>query len=155
MAKAAKKSTTTTAKSSAPKKKKAAPKHSAVIVECVRYAQSIAAYAAGFQTDTTADSEIAAAGGPLGKVALDNAEMALGKLVGATKAGKVVLSVHEMHAVAAACDILMRVDARGCALNEVQRDFVECFALSAITYFRHAEEVASREAVCAQGNAAS
>jgi hypothetical protein len=143
---------TTTPRKPAPKKptsKKTAPKHSEIITECVRYAQSIAAYGAGFEADTSDDSEIAAAGGPLGKVALANAEMALVKLINATESGAVVLSASEMKAMAAACDILMRVDARGSALTETQRDFVEGFALSAITYFKHAEESAEahKEAV--------
>jgi hypothetical protein len=142
-------------KSAAPKKKKAAPKYSSIIMDCVRYAQSLAAYGAGFEADTTDDNEIASAGGPLGKVALDNAEVALAKLTSATQAGRVILTFNEMHALAAACYILTRVDARGSALTETQRDFVECFARSAVVYFRHAEEVASKAAVNAQGDAAT
>jgi hypothetical protein len=50
MPKAAKKTTTTKA-TSAPKKM-ATPQHSAIIKECVRYLQSVAAYVAGFEADT-------------------------------------------------------------------------------------------------------
>ena len=41
-------------KSAAPKKKKAAPKYSSIIMDCVRYAQSLAAYQLGALHDTIA-----------------------------------------------------------------------------------------------------
>jgi hypothetical protein len=144
----AKKQTTTTKATSAPKKK-ATPQHSAIIKECVRYLQSVAAYVAGFEADT-GEFEIAGAGGPLGDAALVNAERALIAL-SATRRGKKVLTVHEIKAMAAACETLMSVDAKGCVLYGVQKDFIESFARATVAYFEHAAEIAHQEGKHAQG----
>ena len=151
MPKAARKTTTTQATSSAPKKK-AAPQNSAIIMECIKYVQSVAAYVAGFEADH-GDFEIAGAGGPLGDAALGNAERALCKLIAlsTTRGGKKVFSVHEIKAMAAACETLMSVDAKGSVLYGVRKDFIESFARATVAYFEHAAEIASQEEKHAQG----
>jgi hypothetical protein len=62
----------------------------------------------------------------------------------ATRGGKKTFSVHEMKAMAAACETLMSVDAKGSVLFGVQTDFIESFARAAVAYFKHAEEIAHR-----------
>ena len=62
----------------------------------------------------------------------------------ATRGGK-VFSVSEMKAMAAACETLMSVDAKGSVLFGVQTDFIESFARAAVAYFKHAEEIAHQE----------
>ena len=58
-----------------------APEHSPVIRECVIYAQSIAAYNAGIDTDATGNLDFGGAGsGQLGKACVDRASAALRKL---------------------------------------------------------------------------
>jgi hypothetical protein len=139
------------ATSSAPKKK-ATPQHSAIIRECVRYLQSVAAFEAGLEAET-GELEISGAGGPLGKAALDDAEMALAKLVALTSGGKKVkvFSLAEMKAMATACETLITVDASTSVLNDVQADFVESFARAAAAYFKDAAEIARKEDKHVQG----
>jgi hypothetical protein len=60
--------------------KKSSPKKSEIIKHCVIYAQSIAAYNAGFKVDHTGDSDHAGCDG-LGKEYLDKAAHALRRLL--------------------------------------------------------------------------
>ena len=62
----------------------------------------------------------------------------------ATRGGK-VFSVSEMKAMAAACETLMSVDAKGSVLYGVQKNFIESFARATVAYFEHAEEIAHQE----------
>jgi hypothetical protein len=48
------------------------------------------------------------------------------------------VTVHEMKALAAVCETLMRVDASGSALTDMQMEFVEFFACAANEYFKQA-----------------
>jgi hypothetical protein len=60
--------------------KKAAPKKSAIITQCVVYAQSMAAYHAGFKVDHTGDSQHAGCQA-LGKEYMHNADRAVVRLL--------------------------------------------------------------------------
>jgi hypothetical protein len=122
-----------------PTSKKAAPKDSAIIKECVKYVQSVAAYKAGFDADAD-DCEIAGAGGVMGKAALESAEAAMFELLASWP--KRTVTVHEMKALAAVFETLMMVDAQGSVLTDMQREFVEFFARAANEYFKQAAAMA-------------
>ena len=88
--------------------KKSGPKKSGIIEQCVIYAQSIAAYNAGFKVDPTGHFDHAGAHA-LGSEYLQRAAGALGKLVGLSPAfitGKPPLSREELFAKAGVLGIM-------------------------------------------------
>jgi hypothetical protein len=88
--------------------KKPVPKKSAIITQCVVYAQSIVAYHAGFKVDHTGDSDHAGCQG-LGGDYMHNADRAVTRLIGLSPAfteGKPPLSREELFAKAGVLGIM-------------------------------------------------
>lgn len=87
--------------------KKPVPKKSAIIAQCVVYAQSMGAYNAGFKVDRTGDSDHAGCQG-LGGDYMHNADRAVVRLIGLSPAfkGKPPLSREELFAKAGVLGIM-------------------------------------------------
>jgi hypothetical protein len=134
MAKALKTITKTARK--APKKRSEKAAYP-IVLECGKYLQAVAAIGAisagmlAHANIKTAD--LAEEARRLVVQHAAAADEALGKLVDlSAKGGK--RDVHEMTALALACEAL--IDAHGRDLNEVQTDFIESFAQTAVGYFK-------------------
>jgi hypothetical protein len=88
--------------------KKVAPEKSAIIMQCVVYAQSMAAYHAGFKVDHTGNSDYAGSDA-LGEKCFGKADRAVTRLIGLSLAfmeGKPPLSREELFAKAGVLRIM-------------------------------------------------
>jgi hypothetical protein len=117
--------------------KKLAPKKSAIITQCVIYAQSMAAYHAGFKVDHTGDSDHAGSQA-LGKEYMDNADRAVARLIGISPAfigGKPPLLREELFAKAGVLSIMAEP---GGTFNPEpnEQTFVRLFAAEVEDYLR-------------------
>src|SRR5258705_11311392 len=117
--------------------KKLAPKKSAIITQCVVYAQSMAAYHAGFRVDHTDDADHAGCQA-LGKEYMGNADRAVARLIAlspAFKEGKPSLSRDELFAKAGVLGIM--ADPGGILNPEPnEQAFVRLFAAEVEDYLR-------------------
>jgi hypothetical protein len=132
MAKAARKSTKTTR--SAPKKRSEKAVYP-IVLECGKYLQAMIAIrgiSAGLWVHD-ANIKTADRARRLAEQHAAAADAALAAVVDlSAKGGK--RDVHEMTALALACEVL--IDSHGRDLNEVQLGFIESFAQTAVGYFK-------------------
>lgn len=115
----------------------AAPKRSEIITNCVIYAQSMAAYHAGFKVDNTGDSDHAGCHA-LGKKHFRKADRAVARLIGLSPVfleGKPPLSRDELFAKAGVLGI-MTGSQNEFDQTPTEKAFVRFFAAEVADYLR-------------------
>jgi hypothetical protein len=125
------------------KSKAATAKRSEIVEQCVVYAQSIAAYQAGFKIDPTGDFDYAGCGkGQGGRRPFRQADRALFRLVALSSAypgERPLLSREEMRAKAGVLSIIGTQP-----LEKIEGAYIRFFAIELDDYFREAIEDAWR-----------
>jgi hypothetical protein len=138
----------------AAKKKKEKPAvekttpRSEIIEQCVIYAQSIAAYQAGFKVDSSGEFDYAGSDkGQHGRRHCRQAERALLRLVElcpAKDGERPLLSREEMRAKAGVLSIIGKNTTEFTITEKIEGAYIRCFALELDDYFREAIEDAWR-----------
>ena len=113
--------------------------HSEIIKQCTIYAQSSAAYKAGFRTDRTADWDYAGSGKrQMGHSYTRRAKHALVKLAALSRE-KQPITADELFAEANVMKLLLKTDARTNPEPQ-ETDFLERFTKDVVRYFKQASE---------------
>lgn len=113
--------------------------HSEIIKQCTIYAQSSAAFKAGFRTDKTNHFDYAGAGrGQMGHSYSRRAKLALQKLAALSREKRPITTA-ELFAEASVMRLLQRTEA-GTNPEPEESDFFERFTKDVVRYLKHASE---------------
>ena len=113
--------------------------HSEIIKQCTIYAQSSAAYKAGFRTDRTADWDYAGSGKrQMGHSYTRRAKHALVKLAALSRE-KQPITADELFAEATVMKLLLKTEA-GISPEPEESDFIERFTKDVVRYFKQPSE---------------